>query len=78
MTSLIDRAKGYKWCEVVTERGNSRQVPEEFENQSLIKAVEFLHSEGFSFSEISKLTWMRPQMVRNYLVGQTQTKLKLT
>ena len=78
MSSLIDRAKKFEWVEVVTTQGNVRQVPRKFESDPLSRSVEFLHSEGFNYSEISKLMWIRPQMVRNYLVGSNVEKIKLS
>lgn len=78
MTTLVEKAKAYKWAEVVTAKGNTRQVPEEFENQPLARAIEFLNEEKFSHSEIARLVWIRPQMVRNYLVGQNDRQIKLT
>lgn len=79
MATLIDRAKSYKWIEVVTTQGNSRQVPEQFEHESLTKSIEFLHAEGFSNSEIGKLMWIRQQHVVNCLAsGTEQKKIQLT
>ena len=78
MSTLIDRAKKFEWVEVVTSLGNVRQVVKEYESETLSKCVVFLNSEGFSNSEISKLMWIRPQMVRNYLVGSEVTKIRLS